>query len=87
MWLFRADNWVATYRKKGDIPMITNTRTNFKANTRYEIEYSYFGFDKKTHWDISVVRGRDEADAKRTLSAILGRDPSSLHIYSVKAYA
>lgn len=87
MWLSRANNWVATYRKKGDIPMITNTRTNFKANSRYEIVYSYFGFDGRTHWDISNVRGRNEQDAKRTLFGIIGREPDSVHIYTIKAYA
>lgn len=67
--------------------MITNTRTNFKANSRFEIVYSYFGFDNKVHYDISNVRGRDEADAKRTLLGILGRDQSSVHVYAIKAYA
>ena len=67
--------------------MVTNTRTNFKALPRFEIVYSYFGFDKKTHWDTSIVRGRNEADAKLTLSKVLGRDPSAIHIYTVKTYA
>ena len=53
--------------------MITNTRTNFKANSRFTVRYEYLGFDKRRHVEESVVRGKNEEDAIKTLGNIIGR--------------
>lgn len=53
--------------------MVTNTRTNFKANSRFTVRYEYLGFDKRRHVEESVVRGEDEEDAIKTLGGVIGR--------------
>lgn len=53
--------------------MITTTRTNFKANPRFTVRYEYLGFDKHRHVEESVVRGKNEEDAIKTLGKIIGR--------------
>ena len=53
--------------------MITTTRTNFKTYPRFTARYEYLGFDKRRHVEESIVRGKNEEDAIKTLGKIIGR--------------
>lgn len=53
--------------------MITNTRTNFKACPVFTIRYSYWGFGTTRLTGESVVRGRNQKDALKTLESIIYR--------------
>ena len=53
--------------------MVTKTKTNFKANTRFTVRYEYMGWDDRRHIDESIVRGENEEDAIVTLGGIIGR--------------
>ena len=53
--------------------MITNTRANFKSHPRFVIKYSYWAYGTIRLTGESVVRGRNQKDALKTLEGIIYR--------------
>lgn len=72
--------------QKGDLNMVTRTRTNFKAARKeYNFSISYISLaDNKTLiFDEACVHGKNLNDAIESLCGVIGRDRSEFTIHAV----